>query len=220
MPLARTWIIRWSRFFAFKGAGMAKPNLSRRLRPQHTPGLLDQAFFRAVDDTDQIGLAYRDLLVAGIAGLHGVDALWGHIAARQPALATLSTLADAATRAEALQAWLAERGLSAADAAAIAAAPPLPFYVLFEAERERDGLSLGVLGSVIVAETVLGILARDPLPSMHDGAAPDAALRRLEQAAKVRSGTLAPLAAVKDMPGIVRLAATAAEVRAGDLRFL
>lgn len=220
MPLRRTWIIRWSRFFALTGAGMARPNPSRRLRPQHSPGLLDQMFFRAVDDAQQIGLAYRDLLVAGIAGLHGVDALWDHIAARQPALAKLSPHAGAAARQAALQAWLAAQGLSAADAAAIAAAPPLPFYVLFEAEAERRGLSLGVLGSIIVAETMLGILARDPLPSEREGGGPAAALRRLAAAAKVKADTLAPLAKVADMPGLVRLAATAQEIRAGDLRFL
>jgi hypothetical protein len=220
MPLRRTWVIRWSRFFTLPGAGMARPNPSRLLRPQHSPGLLDDAFFRAVDGTGQIGLAYRDLLVAGLARLHGVEQLWDHVAKQRPALAALSPHAATPARAAALRGWLTGQGLGAQDAAAIAAAPPLPFYVLFEAEAERQGICLGALGSILVAETMLGILDADPLPAERDGGGIGAALGRLSAAAKVKPETLVPLETITDMPGLIRLAATAQEIRAGDLRFL
>ncbi|MBX9699576.1 MAG: hypothetical protein K2X74_09070, partial [Acetobacteraceae bacterium] len=103
--------------------------------------------------------------------------------------------------------------------AALAADPPLPFYVLFEAEAERDGVSLGVLGSVIVAETVLGILARDPLPcEAGDGAA--AALARLAAAAGVAPRVLGLLANIADMAGLVRRAAEAPGIGARNPAFI
>jgi hypothetical protein len=218
MPLNRTWIIRWSRFFAL--GGRVKPNPSRRLRPQHSPGLLDARIFRHVDDTQQIGLTYRDLLVAGLSGLHSVAALWDHVAQRLPALAAAAPLAGPERRRAALRAWMDTAGLAEADAAALSAEPPLPFYVLFEAEAEREGLCLGTLGSVIVAETILGILDRDPLPSAQDGADPAAALARLAAAADVRPAALAPLARIADMRGLVRFAARAKDIGADNPVFI
>jgi hypothetical protein len=40
--------------------------------------------------------------------------------------------------------------------------PPLPFFILFEAMQQTEGLQLGLLGSIIVSETIFGALASDP----------------------------------------------------------
>jgi hypothetical protein len=40
--------------------------------------------------------------------------------------------------------------------------PPLPFFVLFEA-AQHGGKHLGPLGSIIVAETIVGAIRRHPL---------------------------------------------------------
>ena len=219
MPLSRHWVIRWSDFFAMPGSAMPEPNASRRLRPRHSPGLLDTEFFDAVDDTRRAGLAYRDLLGAGVAALHPVDALWDYLRRERPDLVRLSPLSDATARRAALEAWLARAGVPAEHRGALAAAPPLPFYVLFEAEHDCAGLSLGALGSVIVAETMLGVLARDPLPSeAGDGVAQ--ALARLCNAAGVPAGVLAPLAEVADMAGLVGIAAAAPGIGARNPPFV
>ena len=60
------------------------------------------------------------------------------------------------------------------DLARILVDPPLPFFVLFEAARigqpdEADGgRRLGPLGSVIVAETILGAMEAHPLSIKGD----------------------------------------------------
>src|SRR2546430_16137303 len=40
--------------------------------------------------------------------------------------------------------------------------PPLPFFILFEAMQQTEGLQLGLLGSIIVSEVIFGALASDP----------------------------------------------------------
>ena len=220
MPLSRIWTIRWSHFFDIQGPGLPRPNASRRLRPQHSPGLLDTRFFDAIDDTFRAGLAYRDLLGAGVAGLHPVAELWNYLRAERPALAALSEMSDPAVRRAALDQWLAGAGVGAAHAAPLAAAPPLPFYVLLEAEQECSGLTLGVLGSVIVAETMLGLMARDPLPCEAGGGDVPAALAQLAAAAGVAPAVLAPLAGITDMPGMVRFAAGAPGIGPGNPAFV
>ncbi|MDP3293875.1 MAG: hypothetical protein Q8M37_03920 [Nevskia sp.] len=39
---------------------------------------------------------------------------------------------------------------------------PLWYYLLREADEKRDGLTLGPLGGRIVAETIIGVLQKDP----------------------------------------------------------
>jgi hypothetical protein len=70
-----------------------------------------------------------------------------------------------------LTAWLDETadptGVSeqfeAGDIEAIVDDPPLPFFVLFEADVKHDGLRLGPLASIIVAEAIVGAMMRSPL---------------------------------------------------------
>src|ERR1700681_1649567 len=76
MPLDATWIVRWSRFFEIKGS---RPNFSRRIGPYLSDGLGNHQIFPAVDQTNRVGLLYRDLLGAALAGLWSVNALVAEI---------------------------------------------------------------------------------------------------------------------------------------------
>ncbi len=165
MPLDATWIVRWSRFFEIQGS---RPNFSRRIGPFLSDGLGNDQIFPAVDRTNRVGLLYRDLLGAALAGLWSVDALIAEIAVRRPHLINLSRLlADRPYRVSQISEWLvgepAYGGLTSDDIETLANDPPLPFFILFEAMRQpqTEGLCLGPLGSIIVSEVIFGALERD-----------------------------------------------------------
>jgi hypothetical protein len=162
MPLDSTWIVRWSRFFEINGS---KPNFSRRIGPFLSDGLGNDQIFPAFDETDRVGLLYRDLFGAAIAGLWSVDALIAEIAVRRTHFISMSRLlADRAWRVSQIREWLASApvygGLMADDIETLSNDPPLPFFILFEAmqQPEAKGLCLGPLGSIIVSEVIFGAL--------------------------------------------------------------
>jgi hypothetical protein len=162
MPLDSSWIVRWSRFFEISGS---RPNFSRRIGPYLSDGLGNDQIFPAFDETDRVGLLYRDLFGAAIAGLWSVDALIAEIAVRRPHFINMSRLlADRAWRVSQLREWLTSApiygGLTAHDIETLSNDPPLPFFILFEAmqQPEAKGLCLGPLGSIIVSEVIFGAL--------------------------------------------------------------
>jgi len=166
MPLDETWIVQWSRFFEINGS---RPNFSRRIGPYLSDGLGNDHIFPSFDATERVGLLYRDLLGATLAGMWSVDALIAEIATCRPEFIALSRLlGDRAFRVEQLRTWFSSAsaaygGLTAADIETLSNDPPLPFFVLFEAmqQPEARGLHLGPLGSIIVAEVIFGALAVD-----------------------------------------------------------
>ena len=81
MPLDETWMVQWSRFFEINGS---TPNFSRRIGPYLSDGLGNDQIFPAFDETERVGLLYRDLLGAGLAGMWSVDALIAEIGNRRP----------------------------------------------------------------------------------------------------------------------------------------
>ena len=164
MPLDETWMVQWSRFFEINEN---KPNFSRRIGPYLSDALGNDQIFPAFDETERVGLLYRDLLGAGIAGMWSVDALIAEIANRKPQFIAMSRLlADRAYRVGQLRDWLvaapAYGALTAEDIETLSNDPPLPFFILFEAMQQTEGLQLGLLGSIIVAETIFGALASAP----------------------------------------------------------
>jgi len=164
MPLDETWMVQWSRFFEINGSA---PNFSRRIGPYLSYGLGNDQIFPAFDETERVGLLYRDLLGAGLAGMWSVDALIASIGNRRPHLISMSRLlADRDYRVNQLREWLAAApaygALSDADIETLSNDPPLPFFILFEAMQQTEGLHLGLLGSIIVSETIFGALASDP----------------------------------------------------------
>ena len=164
MPLDETWMVQWSRFFEINGSA---PNFSRRIGPYLSYGLGNDQIFPAFDETERVGLLYRDLLGAGLAGMWSVDALIASIGNRRPHLISMSRLlADRDYRVNQLREWLAAApaygALTDADIETLSNDPPLPFFILFEAMQQTEGLHLGLLGSIIVSETIFGALASDP----------------------------------------------------------
>ncbi|MEO6842731.1 MAG: hypothetical protein ABI192_18445 [Bradyrhizobium sp.] len=167
MPLDSTWIVRWSRFFEIQGS---RPNFSRRIGPHLSDALGHDKIFPAVDQTNRVGLLYRDLLGSAIAGLWSVDAMIAEISIRRPPFIRLSRLlADRLYRISRIREWLAAEPsygqLTSDDIETLANDPPLPFFILFEAmqQPEAQGLRLGPLGSIIVSEVIFGALGHDEI---------------------------------------------------------
>ncbi|WP_156908870.1 peroxidase family protein [Bradyrhizobium murdochi] len=164
MPLDETWMVQWSRFFEINGS---TPNFSRRIGPHLSDGLGNDQIFPAFDETERVGLLYRDLLGASLAGMWSVDALIAEIGSRRPHFIAMSRLlADRAYRVDQLREWFvsaqAYGSLTDEDIETLSNDPPLPFFILFEAMQQADGLQLGLLGSIIVSEVIFGALASDP----------------------------------------------------------
>ncbi|WP_043337226.1 peroxidase family protein [Belnapia moabensis] len=221
VPLTRDWLVRWSQFFQLPGR--PAPNLSIKLGPRYTPMLMGDGFFDPIEPGDPAGVAFRDLMSASLTGMRSVGSLWAHVAALRPGLAAQSPLlADPAARQAALAEWLGRDSavslLTAEDVAALAAEPPLPFYILFEAEHEAEGERLGTLGSLLVAETVYGALARERLASEgEDGLG--SALDRL-CAAWLGDTRFPDPPLVEDMPGLVGYLARRLGLEAADPAFI
>ena len=138
MPLDSTWMVRWSRFFEIDGS---RPNYSRRIGPYLSDGLGNDQIFPSFDATERVGLLYRDLFGAAMAGMWSVDALIAEIAVRRPQCIDMSRLlSDRAWRVAQLREWLAAApaygGLTAADIETLSNDPPLPFFILFEAMQQ------------------------------------------------------------------------------------
>ena len=164
MPLDETWMVQWSRFFDIDGS---TPNLSRRIGPHLSDGLGNDKIFPAFDQTERVGLLYRDLLGAGLAGMWSVDALIAEIGNRRPHFIAMSRLlADREYRIDRLREWLSAEpsygALTTEDIETLSNDPPLPFFVLFEAMHQAQGQHLGLLGSIIVSEVIFGALAANP----------------------------------------------------------
>jgi hypothetical protein len=175
-PLAPEWLVLWSNFFNIEGT--SKPdriNLSRRIGPRSPVSLFGEAF-GPIDASQGTGLLYRDLISAQLADLWPVRDLLAamrHHKGFGPILAGSPFLRDDAWQAE-IATWLAEgnfdgatnpwTGLTpeqkATEIAAIAANPPLPFFILFEAFKDTDSLGcrLGRFGSILVGDTLFGEL--------------------------------------------------------------
>jgi hypothetical protein len=158
------------------------------IQPAYAPQLAAARFFPAIDATGGAGLPYRDLLSAELAGCWPAGALTDTLLQTLPAADARARalgshgLARAAARRDALRAWLGEPGLDA-----VADAPPLPFFIMFEA-LHGGGQMLGPLGSIILAETLF-----PPLRAMA-----------AENAAALR-GTR--FAGIRTMPSLIRLLA-------------
>jgi hypothetical protein len=223
MPLDATWIIRWSRFFEIKGS---RPNFSRRIGPYLSDGLGNDQIFPAVDQTNRVGLLYRDLLGAALAGLWSVNALAAEIAVRRPQLIGSSRLlADRPYRVGQLRQWLASEaaygGLNSEDIETIANDPPLPFFILFEAMQQprSEGLCLGPLGSIVVSEVIFGALADNELPAGRGASSLTEALAELS-AEYYPTNVFEEVPEIERMDQLVEFTAEIADLRQAEPAFL
>ena len=165
MPLDETWMVQWSRFFEINGS---TPNFSRRIGPHLSDGLGNDQIFPSFDETERVGLLYRDLLGAGLAGMWSVDALIAEIGNRRPQLIAAVAPADRPRlpcRVSSANGSSRDRPMARSrteDIETLSNDPPLPFFILFEAMQQTEGLQLGLLGSIIVSEMIFGALASAP----------------------------------------------------------
>lgn len=169
LPADDRWIASWSKFFAFEGLG--RPDFSRRIGPCSASGLADAVAFRKPHPEGENGLDYRDLISAGLVRLWRLEPLIAELTHAAPALVGRSELlSNAGLRRDALDNWL-RRGNSdpaSPEIGKLAMDPPLPFFIRFEAAWAGrggggEGRHLGLLGSIIVAETIFGALVHAPL---------------------------------------------------------
>lgn len=223
MPLDKNWIVQWSHFFAIDGS---RPNLSRRIGPELSPGLLYESRFTAIDETRRVGLLYRDLMSGAYAGLWSVNALIREIEAVRPEFVALSPLLrDLDHRSAQLRDWLEHRreltGLTKDDVQSLSSEPPLLLFTLLEAalDPQARGARLGVLGSILVAEVIFGALVRSPLPEEENCRSIKAMLSRLCTSI-YGEDRLAALPEIQTMAELVEATAGLAGLRAAKPAFV
>ncbi len=177
MPLKADWMVDWGFFFDMNSPGAPDPrlNLSNRIGPRYANVIETSEEFEAKSKVDNRGLMHRDLKSALYGGLWTVPSLLGAMRGRLGArpMTSANLFPDWSSVRNRLEIWLGQQmsgdefELGVEDIAKIAADPPLPFYVAFEAAMNPQsdqpdttgmGQHLGPVGSVIVAETILGAL--------------------------------------------------------------
>jgi hypothetical protein len=163
LPVTASWFIDWDRFFIAETPARAdealKLNFSKMIG-LHYVGDLQEGMVK-VPGLDAAGLAQRDLLSACYSGMLSVTALCSELRAR----GFEREVVDFSAWRSRLDTWLPRLNLfpsSDDDRKRVVEDPPLPFFVLFEAEH-YGGQHLGPVGSIIVAETILGAFKRHPL---------------------------------------------------------
>jgi hypothetical protein len=166
LPIGPDWLIDWAHFFPIDPA--ITPNFSPLIQPRYPTVLnTDSLLFPArVPAIDTEGLMHRDLVSAAFAGVLSVPALIE--AARRKGFETVE---EFSAWQERIRIWLkatpVAQQIGEEDIERLASDPPLPFFVLFEADHS-GGEALGPLGSVIVAETIFGTLRANPIEADGD----------------------------------------------------
>jgi len=180
--------------------------------------LRDAGIFRSQDETGKDGLAYRDLLSGCLSGVWSAPALIARLADMPTPVAPLfrsGRLYSQATRIADLTAWLQrynspvpENRLTDEEIHELASEPPLPFFLMFEALEHPDtrGLRFGPLGSVIVADALFGIFAKDPMVE-HEFDQPIRAALTPFAPIYMSQTALADLPTIESMPDLVRFVA-------------
>jgi hypothetical protein len=187
LPLDESWPIQWSKFFPIAGS---HPNLSKRIAPSLSADLISDLVFDRIDETNSVGLAYRDLVSGTGAPLWAITPLIGEIEARAPRLIGASRLlADEDYRVAALRTWLscgsAAAGLTEDDIADLSRDPPLWLFVLFEAALEMGGERLGVLGSILIGEAIFKALQTRGQDQSEETSPRRGGIERIEDLSKV-----------------------------------
>jgi hypothetical protein len=164
LPVPERWFVDWARFFE-----TAKPadanfgrNYSLRIGPHYAGAFRNPIAFPPKTPSDAEGLANRDLVSASYAGLLSVPAL----SSKMQTIFGVQVVRPYDQWREPLRQWLTNDGNSGVqfekeDIDRLVDDPPLPFFVLFEAQQAAQGMTLGPIGSIIVAETMYGALRRD-----------------------------------------------------------
>lgn len=162
MPLTEDWLVDFSRFFAI---GPSVPQRARAIGPHVARPFANGTGVGTDGSADPLIL--RDLLACTGRGLRSVRSL---IAEARPHLPDGCLARDEARWTAALAEWLGETWIEPADrkarkekmtadeVARLSQDPPLTLFLMIEADRDTGGRTLGALGSVLMAETLLAAL--------------------------------------------------------------
>ena len=211
LPVPERWFVDWARFFdTDEPADPAfRRNYSMRIGPHYGAALRDPTTFPAKTPIDGEGLANRDLLSACYAGLLSVPAL----SAKMQSIFGVKVVGSYDQWRGPLRRWLTDNGKSgvpyeAGDIDRLVDDPPLPFFVLFEAEQAAHGATLGPVGSIIVAETIYGAMRsnlygfEDAGPALRDRIAACASALFADRSHEAASA-VAPIAEIDSMPALL-----------------
>jgi hypothetical protein len=166
MPLTEDWLLD---FGLFHDLGGAKAQRARAIGPHVARpfGLGGGVGLDAPHPGD--GLVLRDLVactrsgVAPLGGIPSVRALVARIEAAAPGLIEGCLAQDERRRTARMADWLADVEMDPGLRQRLAADPPLTLFLMIEAEADAKGRSLGALGSILFAETLIGALP-EPAP--------------------------------------------------------
>ncbi|MBI3756483.1 MAG: hypothetical protein HY267_00750 [Deltaproteobacteria bacterium] len=156
-PISRDYVVNWKYFFN-TGAEVA-PLASRDSKKIGTelPGPL--LHNTPGQPGEPPSLAVRDLLRGKQRGL---------LSGQEVAQAVKNALLDNGILKDAD--FLDEKDIWEGDFAVFSDRPaPLWYYILKEAEKKKDGKSLGPVGGRIVAEVIIGLLQEDPESFLYEG---------------------------------------------------
>lgn len=161
MPLTEDWLLDFGLFYDVDGARAQRARAigPHAARPFGLGGGVGIDAPRADD-----GLILRDLVACTEAGtaprgrMPSVAALVARIEAADAALLEGAFARDAERRVARLAEWLADVKLDADTRRRLAEDPPLVLFLMIEAEEDAGGKSLGALGSILFAETLISAL--------------------------------------------------------------
>ena len=169
MPLTEDWLVDFSRFFKI---GASVPQRARALGPH-----VARPFASGTGEKAD-GLVLRDLVASARKGVRSVRSLIERVRGADTHLLEGCFAQDESKWSAAIRDWLAGAGLSEAEIERLSADPPLTLFLMLEAEADTGGRSLGVLGSVIMGETLTaamdsaGLSAPAAIPEVFHGDIP------------------------------------------------
>lgn len=178
LPLTSDWMVDWAEFFPVTDDDgvVSAPQPSRRIGPSFAGVMTNAMVFAPLSSGEHHGIVQRDLGSALYVELWSVpsliDAVEQRFATIDPDLCARHLRPYVTAWRPAIARWLRPASdlapaLTDAELKAIADDPPLSFFIQFEAAHELtahgsstvdQGRTLGVLGSIVVAETILGTL--------------------------------------------------------------
>ena len=138
--------VDWTNFAQFQ---YNNPQKARRIDPKLALGLLNMPFPDVIPETMLAHLAQRNLLRGYLLGLPT-----GQAVAAAMGIVPLTWQDVTSGESDAVQEAFALGGFGVRT--------PLWYYILKEAAVQKEGRSLGAVGSRLVAETLIGLAKEDP----------------------------------------------------------
>ncbi len=156
MPLTEDWLLDFSRFFDMDGR---KAQRARGLGPHVARPFALGGGVGLDAPTPSDGLVLRDLVACARDGVvPRIPVLVDRVRHADAGLLKGCFAQDERRWTDAMAEWLADVEIDPELRERIAADPPLTLFLMLEAEADAGGRSLGALGSVLMAETIVAAL--------------------------------------------------------------